>query len=263
MGQAVADLPNPLDAPPPASVSGTDDLLAQLAGDEIDRLLAEADVERGGAPASQADSQRQPEPVASRVPAAAPTAPTPVVESAVPFDAASALANDDELDKLLNELNKPLPKPAAEPAAVEPPKKSLTDQVPAVLAQLGETPAPIDAAPDAAPTPAAEVPPLENVMSSAEREALSLSNLEAATAAAEQEDAAAAAVAAATTEAKTETAELLAASGRPNLAVRILELMNAPLSFIPDGVRDMLGKAAIVTLVNALAVLIYVALVRH
>ena len=42
MGQAVADLPDPLSAAPVSSAS-TDDLLAQLAGEEIERLLAEAD----------------------------------------------------------------------------------------------------------------------------------------------------------------------------------------------------------------------------
>ena len=43
MGQATVDLPDPLETPPPATAGGTDDLLAQLAGDEIDRLLADAD----------------------------------------------------------------------------------------------------------------------------------------------------------------------------------------------------------------------------
>ena len=37
-----------------------------------------------------------------------------------------------------------------------------------------------------------------------------------------------------------------------------LELLNQPFSFIPDSVRSALGKAAIVTLVNSMALLIYV-----
>ena len=36
MGQATVDLPDPLEQPPAASPANTDDLLAQLAGDEID-----------------------------------------------------------------------------------------------------------------------------------------------------------------------------------------------------------------------------------
>ena len=37
MGQATLDLPDPLDAKPLADARGTDDLLSQMAGDEIDR----------------------------------------------------------------------------------------------------------------------------------------------------------------------------------------------------------------------------------
>src|SRR5687768_10515368 len=53
MGQAAVDLPDPLEsAAAPAAPEGADDLLAQLAGDEIDRLLAEAELEQNakGAP---------------------------------------------------------------------------------------------------------------------------------------------------------------------------------------------------------------------
>src|SRR5438874_12847630 len=45
MAQAAIDLPDPLNNSGPVG-PGVDDLLAQLAGEEIDRLLAEADVER-------------------------------------------------------------------------------------------------------------------------------------------------------------------------------------------------------------------------
>ena len=51
MGQAAVDLPDPLDNPPTQAgaperaAAGADDLLAQMAGQEIDRLLADADVE--------------------------------------------------------------------------------------------------------------------------------------------------------------------------------------------------------------------------
>ncbi|HEY8666693.1 MAG TPA: hypothetical protein VIL86_08520 [Tepidisphaeraceae bacterium] len=47
MAQATVDLPDPLDQPAMATSAGADDLLSQLAGDEIDRMLAEADVESG------------------------------------------------------------------------------------------------------------------------------------------------------------------------------------------------------------------------
>ena len=55
MGQSVVDLPDPLEhaVPQPLTSSapaGVDDLLAQMAGDEIDRLLAEADAPRDTSP---------------------------------------------------------------------------------------------------------------------------------------------------------------------------------------------------------------------
>lgn len=246
MGQAVADLPNPLDAAPPTSVSGADDLLAQLAGDEIDRLLAEADVSRpapavetASAPATPAAQDSPVNPAASAPPAEQPSASAPSVPET------------DELDKLLNELS-PEPVPEQSKSA------ALTEQVSDVLAAAGVN-APAELQNES----------LEGVMSPAEREALNLANLEAATTAAEQQDAAVAAVSATAPAAELapaqvqETAPEVAVSARSNIAVRILEWINAPLSFVPDAGRDALGKAAIVTIVNSLAVLVYVIFFRH
>src|SRR6476620_6567603 len=47
MGQAAVELPDPLQAAPEPPKTSTDELLSQLAGEEIDRLLAEVDA---GAP---------------------------------------------------------------------------------------------------------------------------------------------------------------------------------------------------------------------
>jgi ribosomal protein L12E/L44/L45/RPP1/RPP2 len=47
------------------------------------------------------------------------------------------------------------------------------------------------------------------------------------------------------------------------LFLRPLEWLSAPLDPWPDQFRDLLGKAAILTLVNALAVIAYVVFVRH
>src|SRR5436305_15141873 len=55
MGQATLELPDPMEElSPPSGVATTnaDDLLAQLAGEEVDRLLREADVSREPADAS-------------------------------------------------------------------------------------------------------------------------------------------------------------------------------------------------------------------
>ena len=283
MGQAVVDLPDPLDMPPPASMSGTDDLLAQLAGDEIDRLLAETDTERpapaapeGAAPAPAAADATSPKselandntaasPVAqvSAEPASAEAVPqTAHAPTSAPPSAPPATANagvlEDDLDSLLSELNQAGSAPSVAPpssgadadsstaAAAKP--KSLVEQVPEVLAHFGAAAAATPSAPESA----------DGLMSTAERDALNLSNLSDETAAAEQQDAAAAAVAATdAAESNVQTSRAL----RP--AVRVLEWVNAPLSFVPDAARDTLGKVAILTLVNSLAVLIYVLFVRH
>src|SRR6185436_14775033 len=62
MGQVAIDLPDPLHNSPPAPGPGVDDLLAQLAGEEIDRLLAEADVERPAKSAATSVILLPPEP---------------------------------------------------------------------------------------------------------------------------------------------------------------------------------------------------------
>jgi len=50
MGKAAIDLPDPLSPPEAAKpLTSTDDLLAQLAGEEIDRLLAEVDEQAAAA----------------------------------------------------------------------------------------------------------------------------------------------------------------------------------------------------------------------
>src|SRR3954464_1012368 len=52
MGQATVDLPDPSEMPA-APMSSADDLLSQMAGDEIDRLLAEAEGEKAPAPSAR------------------------------------------------------------------------------------------------------------------------------------------------------------------------------------------------------------------
>ena len=207
MGQAVADLPDPLEMPPPASLAGTDDLLSQIAGDEIDRLMAEAE---GGRP------------VAERRGVPAPTAPvSPTV---------------DELTELLDKLHDA---PAAKPQ-------------PAVEASAHESRAAVSQVADAmALTPPAIAHEAEALMSTAERDALGLSNLSDATDAAEHDDA---------THIVSEEAQPVA---RPSLLITLLEGLNAPLSFVPDAARDAIGKIAIVTLANSVAVLVYVLLFRR
>jgi hypothetical protein len=295
MGQATVDLPDPLEAPPPSSLSGTDDLLAQLAGDEIDRLLAEADLEQK-APATKGEAPSDPAATPAReassaTPAvtthAAPVAPVEAAakrEPAAPAAPAPAPTNDvaatavggDELDDLLSKLEEggasslaartPIePPPVAEaPNAAATESTSLVDRVPDILAQFPAAAADATAAaqPNASATADASASPAQVaastaipaaipeddsdvLMSAAERDALKISEL--------ADDGIAAEPAAADDP----------GPGRLAPLVKLLELLNAPMSFVPDRLRDTLGKVAIVTLVNSIAVLVYVLFLRH
>jgi hypothetical protein len=246
MGQAVADLPNPLDAPPPANIAGTDDLLSQLAGDEIDRLLSEAE---DGTPGENLISNNTS--VAEATPPVEPVAaPAPVPTASVPE---TAPVVSEEKPQTVDAPSAPAISPdAATPTTAT---TSLTDQVPAVLAQFGGAVTPSDAT--------------DSVMSAAERDALGLSQLAEETAAAELQDAAAAA-AAKEAPAPAPAAEVIEPPAAPaevpkavEPIIRVLEAINSPLSFIPDSIRDALGKVAIVTIVNSVAVLVYVLFFRR
>jgi hypothetical protein len=86
MGQAVVDLPDPIEKPPAGG--NADDLLSQLAGDEIDRLLGEAEVEKAAAESAPADAA----PVADAAApvAEAPEPVTPVADIAKQVEVAKA-----------------------------------------------------------------------------------------------------------------------------------------------------------------------------
>ena len=250
MGQAAVDLPDPMQ--PPVSAAGTDELLAQLAGEEIDRLLAEADAER---PAEQK--------AGAALPAAqAPSMPQESVPPAVQQQAAQAAAAADaelssELDNLFAELtiNQSAP-PAAAPQAA----------APATIAPVpNETPAPSAEAQSAAPpAPVAEAAPIHPV----EEELRATEAMERAG------RAAAAAEAQGQPQSQTESpppakqdaalAMLASESAAPlPLFLRPLEWLSAPLDAFPEGVRDVIGKVAILTAVNAISVIVYVLAFRR
>lgn len=220
MGKAALDLPDPLQAPPQGAKTSTDELLAQLAGDEIDRLLAEAD-------ASQPPNSR------------------------APFHVA------------------PPPRPETEPEA----------------AAEAAAPAPLASQPQEPPVPSSTTADV-----SAEMDALfSAAIAKDQPAEAAPGDDAAAAVAGAAAEAEAETTAAERAGLQPRSAsfdadgsfaqpapepeadedaplplyLRPLEWLNAPLALLPESMRDIVGKIAILTLLNAAAILTYVLVVRR
>jgi hypothetical protein len=189
MGQAIVDPPDPRENSKPAPTNSADDLLSQLAGNEIDRLLAESEGQTPATPAAATLS---------------PAAPPPSTES-VGFDSAQSAA---EIDALLSAAEQP----AAQPQTQKPP---------------------------AAVSPA-DV--LNEIV---------------------KKDAASATVA--PTAAKVDSSPLLMLNVPPPLPLILkpLEWINAPLDAFPDRVREAIGKIAILTMMNAVAVLTYVLIFRR
>ena len=181
MAQSVVDLPDPLDpialAPlTNTTTAGVDDLLAQMAGDEVDRLLAEADIPRE----APAEGVQAPVPT----PPAAPVS-KPSVDANLPPAPVDSQTSNAELDTATT---------PAERSGLEMPADPLPVETPAF------------------------------------------------------------------SETETGSAEEF----NPALPwyLKPLEWINAPMQSLPEGVREGVGKIALLTLFNALAVLVYVFLFR-
>jgi hypothetical protein len=298
MGQATVDLPDPLKAaaaekpaapgvaapaqqPSPASA---DDLLAQLAGEEIDRLLAEAGAERPSRPA-RPDLQGVARPVAP-APAidiaqpAASVAPT-ALPGADPAAGAILKTSTDEpvisreLDALFDNLTSgERPAPPPRPRGADVPAAPVATMQPAALP---EAVAPAIQAPatDTSASGRTTIEEAAAVEAGKEIEAVSsAASTESAPHAAEQPTTTIADMATSSAEAAAlrddapaaDVQELLLEEGDlapPPLYVRALELLNIPFDALPETLRDLLGKIAILTLFNSLAVLAYVLLFRR
>ena len=253
MGQVI-DLPDPMHNAAPAAGPGVDDLLAQLAGDEIDRLLAEADIERSVPPTQvltpPADFSPTAPPLAEAPSAAdlAPTASDPAISpepKQIPDGkSATSIAEADveeldarvakELNTLFTELDSEQPSPAAAQAAPAP--------APALAAAAATAEATTNAL-----IAAVSAPPSDPVAHAQEleRQVLGKTLLDAL---------------GGPLEIPTPTSRLR--SINLSFLLRPLEWLNAPLNACSDTVRESLGKVAIMTLINALAILLYVMFLR-
>jgi hypothetical protein len=274
-GAANASLPDPLRHPAPATqgAGGTDDLLSQLAGDEIDRLLADAEIETP--------------PAASPVPATRPgdvagaPASDRITDAAALDDAIASAAVTDDVD-----AEREAPVEPSNAAGVEPIDSELDDLFKQLTATDGDTashraeatPQATTAAPVTetdtamAPADATDAPVTETDdeadATRAERAGLGFDPL--------STDSKAAASAAATpvepslatttdfpdVDARPDFDDLHAQAPLP-IWLRPLEWLSAPLDDAPEAFRDVVGKAAIVTLVNAAAVIVYVMFFRQ
>jgi hypothetical protein len=229
MAEGVVQYPEPLTEPSPAGQSAvgggaTDELLSQLAGQEIDRLLAEADVERPGAE---------------------PEAKLPSAESA-PAVADAIIAKDAAVD--------PADAPAdSSSASVTTTASEPTDPAPAIEKLLPDLDAPRaeQAIADLVGPIDPELDEATREFPSDERAGLDLA-LGPAAAQLDVEDA----------EDADAQSQLLVEGARP-WYLRPLDRLDECFAAFPEGVLEILGKIAILTTVNAIAVLAYVLFFRH
>lgn len=259
MGQETVELPDPLlqrksdsDDSSPTSAATADDLLAQLAGAEIDRLLADSD-----APIDELAA----EPDSSLVAAQADISQGTM--AAVPQQTIS-----DQLDAMFRTLaEKPEQESAAQEAAEatstdpQPTAEELDEQI-AREAQRLHSPSPptngqaaVLSALDAAPDLHIEAHEIESPLIPSADPPIASATSETALAVAIENDAV---HASAVREALGSIDERSQRSERIPLLLMPLVWINAPFEALGPRVRDLLGKIAILTMLNALAVLIYV-----
>lgn len=261
MGKTL-DLPDPLEKATPLPAPSADELLAQLAGDEIDRLLAEADA--------------RPEP-------ATPPAPAPKGKLVDPStDPELAL----ELDGLFNQLKSdepsgttPVAAPTA-PTAIPAEDAQLRGEIDALYNPVVDQPPPAMLSAAVAPvTPAAPMSvvarqsvPDDGGFSAALQslDPTSAADPSSQTTALEQqvlasEDLMKAAIEAAMPAHPADVPPEAAAVSE-TAAVPATHRSFGPLAWVSnafsDATLDALGKVAILTLINALAILIYVVVFR-
>jgi hypothetical protein len=231
MAQAELELPDPVeitsDAGAKPAVEDSDDLLAQMAGQEIDRLLAES--EGDAAPKAAVEfSAEIPEPEPPAAPAAAP--PVPAQTSAEP-------TNPEPTSTAQTSTEPTSPAPAGvartEVARAGPAgKKSAAEDLAAedLNAVLATATAERDALRDIPKTNS----PLGPLAAAVE------GNL------------------------KNQSPEIdLPPEPWWGLLLRPLIWINSPLDAWPDAVRDAIGKVAVITLLNSVAVIAYVLIFRR
>ncbi|MDB5171861.1 MAG: hypothetical protein JWO87_2369 [Phycisphaerales bacterium] len=304
MGQAAIDLPDPLDVPAVTGSAETDDLLSQLAGEEIDRLMAESHNE--GASADAEIESAVPAPNGNPRPAKRASRTAPMEE---PRNAGDASAAAPSPSRHTPTAAAPLAGPTGESPTTFP------EQAPAVSLSEAELAAGIDdvfsqirtgerrqgsaastgadSVTDSATaeggftSPARTVSVAQAAIHAVEAEGLAgerplapqpdavlIESSLAPVNATDASDLVLTEADLADLEAAAEKSELsaLILTDEPTdsgpdqpapLIVRVLELFNSPLAAFPESVREAMGKVAVITLVNALAVLAYVLIFRR
>jgi hypothetical protein len=240
MGQAAVDLPDPMGLPPAgaAGALGADDLLAQMAGEEIDRLLAEAEKDIAPPP--------DPQPISS----IADDNPPPHESAPAGPEAFEIKREETEgLSNLLDDLLKDAPPEEAAPVAVP---AAPAEQTASIESNEIE---------DIDETLAAEHAALLAPVEAAAPEEKAIAN----SAASPVPAPAALAAAAEEPRSASEPAAVSSDEAGESLPVWLapLEWINAPLADCSNIWRELIGKVAILTAINALAVIAYVTFIRR
>jgi hypothetical protein len=225
MSQSVKDLPDPLADAPAAQAASADDLIAQMADEAIDQLIADAD--RGAPPAASLVVD----------------APFPAGETVEPLD------------------QPPAHEPAASATLADVFERAMADAESSEAGTLADEASPL-AQPTYEPTPESNgILELDSASPDESRASDAAGN----TVATQTEPASLSA-----NDSHADVKALLAGdpspnavSGRPGVALWPLILLNAPFARLPASTRDVLGQVGIVTLVNAIAVLVYVLFLRR
>jgi hypothetical protein len=273
MGQATVDLPDPLQsssadladagALSPEALASADDLLSQLAGDDIDRLLAEAETEP------------KPLPVRTPPPAAQPAVPAEAFSEPPPAEPPVTAQEEAALDAVFAEVQPTDVAAAAELApATAPPGQTSAPvnsdvQMASELAELDRmlsSDASAMMPPAEAELPSAQTPAIDQAEQLVADSTLAAAERQALTAPTTLEDGAVLDTVDPAATAADSSVDLQlpdTVQDRPSLPVRVLEWINYPLLMCSDGVRETLGKVALLTLFNSVAVLIYVLLFRR
>lgn len=321
MADLAKDLPDPLDTPAGGPAADPDDLVAQLAGDAIDRLLEDA--EKGivpPRPPPEDDPLNEidlPDADAPDVPApAAHLTPTPASDSSTPVESATEPVSSESADPQVPDdddapaLETPTPDPTElDPVAPEPPDLVAPDAIASEpQSEPSDPPATADADADAHVPPAMQAE-LDSLFNSLGGDASDTPDAvpdepSPATATADPQPAPAQAPGVAHSSMpppvdvppeianddghggglaaddhrpsdpdddaslQTDVKQLLhdaqhdSPASAPGFIIAPLRLLNAPFAGLSDPTRDTLGQIALVTLVNALAIMLYVILFR-
>jgi hypothetical protein len=275
MGEGPIDLPDPLEQPH-LDEESADELLAQMAGAEIDRLLRENDIERIPAvlvhsPAEPPTPRPRPakhSQAGARDPLAAGVAVDPSDES---IDPPLTIADIDEQSAKAAEAV--IAEHGAEPGAVAQASAEAAATATTAHAIDAELARQLDDVFAQITNPETALPPVPaNQGTSPLPQAHAAATTDKAVDLLEQIGLLEKQIL--NTEILQTTQQLLAepihkpvpsdedAPPKLPLYLRPLEWLNLPLAFFPNDARDAVGKVAIVTLVNALAILLYVLIFR-